>query len=80
MGGVLSFLTEDVLVEEDCTLDRLLDEVMVDGGECGVHDEGDEEEKQRKGTDTWDGEIIKSSEMRETAGSSLPRTAAENVT
>ena len=45
---VACLLTEDVFVEEDFTLDWLLDEVMVEGGEGGVHDEGDQEEKQRK--------------------------------
>ena len=49
----LFLLTEDVFVEEDFTLDWLLDEVMVEGGEGGVHDEGDQEEKQRKRTNTW---------------------------
>ena len=38
---VACLLTEDVFVEEDCALDWLLDEVMVEGGEGGVHDEGD---------------------------------------
>ena len=36
------------MVEEYGALDWLLDEVIVEGGEGGVHDEGDEEEKQRK--------------------------------